>query len=85
MLSVEGMRERTDARRGKGVFDEVTAAAQRLRREGVLFGLSLTATRENAEVLSDPVLETFVDWHRRDSTPSSSTTCRSGARSPSSA
>jgi len=42
------------------VFDKVTAAAERLRREGVLFGISLTATRENAdEVLSDPVLETF--------------------------
>ena len=62
VLSVEGMRERTDARRGRGVFDKVVAAAERLGQEGVLFGMSLTATRENAdEVLSDPVLETFVD------------------------
>jgi radical SAM protein with 4Fe4S-binding SPASM domain len=61
-LSIEGMRERTDARRGAGVFDRIVAAAERLGREGVFFGISLTATRENAdEILSDEVLELFVD------------------------
>ena len=55
-LSIEGMKARTDARRGEGVFDRIVAAACRLRREGVLFGISLTATRENAEeILSDEV------------------------------
>ena len=61
-LSIEGMRERTDARRGEGVFDKVLAAMERLRREGVIIGVSLTATRENAdEILSDEVVETFFD------------------------
>jgi MoaA/NifB/PqqE/SkfB family radical SAM enzyme len=61
-LSLEGMKARTDARRGEGVFDKIVAAAERLRREGVLFGLSLTATRENSEeILSDEVLDTFVE------------------------
>jgi radical SAM protein with 4Fe4S-binding SPASM domain len=61
-LSVEGMRERTDARRGDGVFDKVLAAMERLRREGVIIGVSLTATRENAdEILSEEVVETFFD------------------------
>jgi radical SAM protein with 4Fe4S-binding SPASM domain len=61
-LSIEGMKARTDARRGEGVFDRIVAAAERLRREGVFFGLSLTATRENAEeILSDEVLDTFVE------------------------
>jgi radical SAM protein with 4Fe4S-binding SPASM domain len=61
-LSIEGMRARTDARRGEGVFDSVVAAAVRLEREGVFFGMSLTATRENAdEILSDEVLDTFVE------------------------
>jgi radical SAM protein with 4Fe4S-binding SPASM domain len=61
-LSVEGMKERTDARRGDGVFDKVLAAMERLRREGVIIGVSLTATRENAdEILSDEVVETFFD------------------------
>jgi radical SAM protein with 4Fe4S-binding SPASM domain len=61
-LSIEGMKARTDARRGDGVFDKVVAAAERLGREGALFGISLTATRENAdELLSDEVVDTFFD------------------------
>lgn len=59
-LSIEGMKERTDARRGEGVFDTVLLAAERLRREGVVIGASLTATRENAdEILSDEVVDKF--------------------------
>ena len=59
-LSVEGLREPTDARRGAGVFDKVLAAIERLRRERVVFGISLTATRENAdEILSDEVTDLF--------------------------
>jgi MoaA/NifB/PqqE/SkfB family radical SAM enzyme len=61
-LSIEGMRSRTDARRGEGVFDKVLAAMGRLRREGVIFGVSLTATRDNAdELLSDEVIDTFFE------------------------
>ncbi|HEU4563133.1 MAG TPA: radical SAM protein [Gemmatimonadaceae bacterium] len=59
-LSVEGMEARTDARRGAGVFRKVLAAMERLRRERVLFGLSLTATRENAEeILSEELVDLF--------------------------
>ncbi|MGD8898136.1 MAG: radical SAM protein, partial [Acidobacteriota bacterium] len=61
-LSVEGMREATDARRGEGVFDKVLAAMKRLRREGVITGISLTATRKNAEeILSDEVVDLFFE------------------------
>jgi MoaA/NifB/PqqE/SkfB family radical SAM enzyme len=61
-LSVEGMREATDARRGEGVFDKVLAAMERLRREGVITGISLTATRKNAEeILSDEVVDAFFE------------------------
>ncbi len=61
-LSVEGMREATDSRRGDGIFDKVLTAMERLRREGVIIGVSFTATRENAEgLLSDEVVETFFD------------------------
>lgn len=57
-LSIEGLRERTDARRGSGVFDRVVEAMRRLRTHGVMFGVSLTATRENAdEILADEVVE----------------------------
>ncbi len=58
-ISLEGWRQRTDARRGAGIFDKVTAAMSRLRSAGVLFGVSLTPTRDNAEeILSDE----FVDF-----------------------
>lgn len=60
-LSVEGMEARTDARRGPGVFRKVVAAMERLREARVMYGLSLTATRENAEeILCDEMLDYFV-------------------------
>jgi len=58
-ISLEGWRESTDHRRGKGVFDKVMAAMDRLRTAGVPFGISLTATRDNVEeILSDE----FIDF-----------------------
>jgi MoaA/NifB/PqqE/SkfB family radical SAM enzyme len=61
-LSVEGWRELTDARRGSGVFDRVLAAMGRLRSAGVPFGISLTATRHNAEeILSDEFIDYFFE------------------------
>ena len=61
-FSVEGWRERTDERRGPGVFDQVLESMQRLRRVGVPYGVSLTATRHNAEeILSDEFLDFFFD------------------------
>jgi len=57
-FSLEGWRERTDERRGDGVFDKVMAAMARLRLTGVPFGVSLTATRHNAEeILSDEFMD----------------------------
>ncbi len=57
-ISLEGWRERTDGRRGAGVFDKVVAAMARLRRAGVPFGVSLTATRENVEeIFSDEFMD----------------------------
>ena len=46
-VSIEGFREETDARRGRGVFDKILAAVDMLRKEGVPFGFSGTITREN--------------------------------------
>ena len=61
-ISVEGLREATDKRRGPGVFDKVVAAMERLRREKVVFGVSLTATRDNADtLLSDEVIEFYFE------------------------
>jgi MoaA/NifB/PqqE/SkfB family radical SAM enzyme len=59
-LSVEGMRDRTDARRGAGMFDRVLTAMADLREVGVPFGISVTVTRSNCEAtLSDEFLDFF--------------------------
>ena len=58
-ISVEGWRGRTDERRGVGVYDQILAAMEQLRKAGVLFGISLTATRHNAEEI---LSEEFIDY-----------------------
>uniref|UniRef100_A0A7C4UD35 Radical SAM protein n=1 Tax=candidate division WOR-3 bacterium TaxID=2052148 RepID=A0A7C4UD35_UNCW3 len=53
-ISVEGMKEETDTRRGKGVFEKIIKAFENLRNEGVPFGISITATRQNVNtIISD--------------------------------
>jgi MoaA/NifB/PqqE/SkfB family radical SAM enzyme len=61
-ISVEGYRDSTDGRRGAGVYDKVLAAAERLRRAGVLFGVSVTYTRNNVEeVTSEDFVQHWID------------------------
>jgi MoaA/NifB/PqqE/SkfB family radical SAM enzyme len=61
-ISLEGFEELTDRRRGPGVFKSVLAAMAHLRQAGVPFGVSLTATRENAEeLLSDRFVDFFFE------------------------
>ncbi|WP_338833856.1 PqqA peptide cyclase [Moorella humiferrea] len=58
-ISLEGWRERTDARRGRGVFDRVMKAMEILRDRGLVFGVSLTITRENVEEVTS---DAFIDF-----------------------
>jgi len=59
-LSVEGLRESTDARRGSGSFDRILLAMDELHDAGALTGISMTATRHNCEELfSDELLDFF--------------------------
>ena len=59
-ISVEGLRQRTDAWRGAGTFARVLQAMDNLRAAGVPFGISVTVTRANCqEVLSDEFLDFF--------------------------
>ncbi|HMK93438.1 MAG TPA: radical SAM protein, partial [Thermoleophilia bacterium] len=51
MLSIEGDREMTDARRGPGVFDQLMIAMDGLRERGMVFGYSATVTRKNWQML----------------------------------
>lgn len=59
-ISVEGFEKETDARRGKGIHKKILEAMKNLREAGVPFGISVTATKNNAElILSDE----FVDYY----------------------
>ncbi|MDN5354058.1 MAG: hypothetical protein PWQ09_814 [Candidatus Cloacimonadota bacterium] len=50
-ISVEGFEKETDERRGKGTYKRILAAFENLRNAGVPFGISVTATPDNAELL----------------------------------
>jgi len=52
-ISVEGFEEHTDHRRGVGTHRKILDAFERLRKSGVPFGISVTATSKNADVLLD--------------------------------
>lgn len=57
-FSIEGFEETTDARRGKGVFKKVMDAMDRMRKAGLIYGVSTTYNRYNTEELAS---EEFVD------------------------
>lgn len=52
VISIEGFEEETDRRRGKGVFRKTMEAMDFLNEEGVIFGGSITVTKENIETVS---------------------------------
>jgi MoaA/NifB/PqqE/SkfB family radical SAM enzyme len=58
-ISVEGFEEKTDKRRGKGVFKRVVKSMETLRERKVPFGFSVTVTKENVDEVSS---EEFVDF-----------------------
>lgn len=69
-ISVEGFEKETDKRRGKGAWANIMNSMEMLKSNGVLFGFSVTATRENNElVVSDEFVDlfikkgTFIGWY----------------------
>ncbi len=61
-VSTEGLKAKTDSRRGPGIFEKIVRALERLRAEKVFFGISMTATRDNAEHLfSDAVIDFYFN------------------------
>jgi MoaA/NifB/PqqE/SkfB family radical SAM enzyme len=58
VLSLEGTQAETDERRGRGVHERLRAKMTELRAAGIFFSLSLTVTRSNFAVVTDPG---FVD------------------------
>jgi len=59
-ISVEGYERLTDARRGKGTYRKILGAMERLRKAGVPFGVSVTSTSKNTDVLST---DEFYDYY----------------------
>lgn len=47
MLSIEGNEQMTDTRRGTGVYHVLISAMEKMKRRGILFGVSVTVTKEN--------------------------------------
>lgn len=58
-ISVEGYEEQTDARRGKGTYARVLKAFRTLQGYGVPYGVSITAFRDNAHLISDELFERY--------------------------
>ena len=62
ILSIEGGREITDARRGRGIYDLQLRNMEELRRRGLIFGASVTVTTENLrEVTSVEFLDSLAE------------------------
>jgi MoaA/NifB/PqqE/SkfB family radical SAM enzyme len=58
-ISLEGLREETDGRRGEGVFDRVVEVMDGLREAGIFFAVSTTQTSRNTDVLTS---DAFIDF-----------------------
>lgn len=58
-ISLEGLREETDGRRGKGIFDRIVKVMNGLKEAGIFFAVSTTQTRLNSDVLMS---DAFIDF-----------------------
>ena len=58
-ISVEGIGEATDARRGAGTFDKIDHAMELLREYQLPFGVSVVHTSQNSDSITS---EEFYDW-----------------------
>lgn len=59
LISIEGSKEETDARRGKGTYEKVMQAMDNLKKAGVPFGASITHTSLNTQTI---VNDKFADF-----------------------
>lgn len=60
IMSIEGNKEVTDARRGEGVYDRLIANMDAFQKKGLIFGASVTVTTQNLkEVSSDSFIRSL--------------------------
>lgn len=60
VISIEGSRDQTDGRRGRGVSEKIEIALKGLRQRGILFGTSVTVTRQNMEHVTGREYTSFL-------------------------
>ncbi|OGD31214.1 hypothetical protein A2V94_05030 [Candidatus Atribacteria bacterium RBG_16_35_8] len=53
LISIEGHTEETDYRRGEGVYNRLRTVMEKLNKNSVFFGTSLTVTRQNFDSLTN--------------------------------
>ena len=62
VISIEGNRDKTDIRRGEGVYDKIINVMDGLYKRNLIFGTSVTVTSENLmEVTSEDFLRSLSD------------------------
>ncbi|MCD8372883.1 MAG: radical SAM protein [Clostridia bacterium] len=62
IFSIEGEENKTDERRGNGVYESLTAAMDKIKENHLIFGASVTVTTSNLkEVVSDSFLTDLQD------------------------
>lgn len=62
IMSIEGNRDVTDARRGSGVYDRLIFNMDELFRRGLIYGVSVTVTKENIrEALSEDFIRSLSE------------------------
>ena len=59
IMSIEGGKESTDARRGEGIYDILVSNMDRFQEKGLIFGSSVTVTTQN---LKDVVSDEFISF-----------------------
>lgn len=57
ILSIEGKKENTDLRRGDGMYEMLQENMAKLKKKGILYGVSVTVTKSNRE---EVMSETFT-------------------------
>ena len=62
VISIEGERESTDARRGAGIYERLISNMNKLHERGLIFGASVTVTKQNVkEVTTEHFLKELSD------------------------
>ena len=62
MISIEGTKAHTDARRGQGIYENIFAVYAKMKEKGMPYGFSTTFTNLNADyIISGDFISTMVD------------------------